>query len=125
MMSRLPITLFYSYAHADELLRQQLEKHLHLLQRQGLILPWHDRAILPGDEWARDIDEQLNTAQVILLLISPDFLASDYCYNQEMQHALQRHTRGEARVIPIIVRPCDWQSAPFGRLQPFLLNGKP
>ena len=124
MMSRMPITLFYSYAHVDEPLRQQLEKHLSLLQRQGLILPWHDRAILPGDEWAKDIDEHLNTASIILLLISPDFLASDYCYDKEMQRALERHTRGEARVIPVILRPCDWQSAPFGKLQAVPRDGK-
>ena len=123
-MSRMPITLFYSYAHVDEPLRQQLEKHLSLLQRQGLIFPWHDRAILPGDEWAKDIDEHLNTASIILLLISPDFLASDYCYDKEMQRAVERHTRGEAGVIPILLRPCDWHSAPFGKLQAVPRDGK-
>ena len=65
-----PITLFYSYAHEDELLRNELEKHLSLMHRQGLISEWHDRQILPGDEWAHDIDTHLETASIILLLIS-------------------------------------------------------
>ena len=96
-----PLSLFISYAQEDEPLRQQLEKHLSLLRRQGLISAWHNRAILAGSEWARDIDEHLNTASIILLLISPDFLASDYCYDIEMQRALERHQRREARVIPM------------------------
>ena len=119
-----PITLFYSYAHEDELLRNELEKHLSLLQRQGLISEWHDRQILPGDEWAHDIDTHLETASIILLLISPGFLASDYCYDIEMQGALERHKRRQARVIPIILRPCDWHSAPFGSLQCLPRDGK-
>lgn len=121
----LPITLFYSYAHEDELLRNKLEKHLSLLRRQGLISESHDRQIQAGDEWARDIDQHLEMASIILLLISPDFLASDYCYDIEMQHALERHRRGEARVIPIILRPVDWHSAPFVQLQCLPRDGKP
>src|SRR6266702_4394560 len=120
-----PITLFYSYAHEDELLRNQLEKHLSLLRRQGLISEWYDRQILAGDEWAHDIDEHLETAWIILLLISPDFLASDYCYDIEMRRALERHSRGEARVIPIILRPCDWRSSPFAHLQCLPRDGRP
>ncbi len=120
-----PITLFYSYAHEDELLRNQLEKHLSLLRRQGLISEWYDRQILAGDEWAHDIDEHLETAWIILLLISPDFLASDYCYDIEMRRALERHSRGEARVIPIILRPCDWRTSPFAHLQCLPRDGKP
>ena len=119
-----PISLFYSYAHEDEPLREQLEKHLHLLRRQGFISQWHDRQIMPGAEWMRDVDEHLNTASIILLLISPDFLASDYCYDVEMQRALKRHEHGETRVIPIILRPCDWRNAPFGHLQCLPRDGK-
>src|SRR5437016_3708622 len=100
--SRAPVSVFYSYAHQDEALRQQLETHLSLLRRQGLISEWHDREILPGAEWGREIDEHLETASIILLLISADFLASDYCYDKEMTRALERHQRGEVRVIPII-----------------------
>src|SRR6266700_3395645 len=111
-----PVAVFYAYAHEDELLRDQLEKHLSLLSRQGLISEWHDRQIVAGTEWAKQIDEHLETASIILLLISPDFLASDYCYDIEMQRSLERHRRGEAQVIPIVVRPVDWHDAPFARL---------
>src|SRR2546423_7329297 len=120
-----PFSLFYSYAHEDELLRQHLETHLSLLRRQGLISEWHDRRIAAGTEWKQEIDRHLEMASIILLLISPDFLASDYCYDIEMQRALERHQRGEARVIPIVLRPVDWHTAPFGHLQSLPRDGKP
>lgn len=120
-----PVTVFYSYAHEDERLRKQLEKHLSLLRRQGMIAEWHDRKIVPGTDWTHAIDEQLSTASVILLLISPDFLASDYCYGVEMGCALERHAAGEARVIPILVRPVDWESAPFAHLDCLPSDAKP
>jgi MFS family permease/DNA polymerase III delta prime subunit len=119
-----PITLFYSYAYEDELLRNELEKHLGLLRRQGLISEWHDRKILAGDERAAEIDQHLETASIILLLVSSDFLDSDYCYDIEMTRALERHRRGDARVIPIILRPCDWRNSPFAHLQCLPRNGK-
>jgi DNA polymerase III delta prime subunit len=119
-----PITLFYSYAHEDEPLRQQLETHLAALRRQGLISEWHDGKILPGAQWAREIVEHLESASIILLLISPDFLDSDYIYEIEMQRALERHKRGEARVIPIILRPADWQTSPLASLQSLPPDGK-
>ncbi len=112
-----PVTVFLSYAHEDEPLRAQLEKHLRLLQRQGCISTWHDRQIVPGTRWAEEIDAHLTAAQLVLLLISPDFLDSDYCYGIEMQRALQRHQSGEAQVIPILLRPVDWEGAPFTHLQ--------
>jgi DNA polymerase III delta prime subunit len=112
-----PLHLFYSYADADEPFQEQLEKHLRLLSRQGLIVSWHHRQIVAGTDWAHVIDTRLMTAQVILLLISPDFLASDYCYGVEMQRAIARHKAGEAQVIPILLRPVDWESAPFAFLQ--------
>ena len=108
--------LFFSYSHADENLRDQLEKHLVALQRQGIISSWHDRRITPGTELADAIDGNLHAADVILLLISPDFIASDYCYEREMRQAMERHRIGEARVIPVILRPCDWEDLPFGTL---------
>lgn len=111
------LTLFYSYAHKDESLRDELNKHLKLLQRQNIIDAWYDRDITAGTEWAQAIDTHLNTANIILLLISADFLASDYCYDKEMNRAIARHENQEARVIPIILSPCDWTSAPFGKLQ--------
>jgi tetratricopeptide (TPR) repeat protein len=119
------VEVFYSYAHADEALRDELEKHLTLLQRQGYITQWYDRRIDVGTEWAHTIDAHLNAADLILLLISPDFIASDYCYTLEMVRALERHDHNDARVIPIILRPVDWQSSPFGKLQALPTNGKP
>lgn len=112
-----PLTLFYSYSHKDESLRDELNTHLKLLQRQGIINAWHDRDITAGTDWATAIDQNLNTADIILLLISANFLASDYCYETELTRALDRHAKGEARIIPIILKPCDWESAPFGKLQ--------
>ncbi len=120
-----PLELFYSYAHEDEVLRNELEKHLKLLQRQGYITQWHDRQISPGNLWAQEIDAHLNAARIILLLVSPDFIASDYCYSIEMQEALKRHIANEARVIPIILRSCDWESAPFGKLQALPKDARP
>ena len=112
-----PIEVFFSYSHKDEKLRDKLANHLKILERQRFISGWHDRQITAGSEWAGKIDEHLNTAHIILLLVSDDFLASDYCYDIEMKRALERHEAGEARVIPVILRPCLWQSAPFGKLQ--------
>ena len=122
--SHQPIEIFCSYAHADEHWRQQLDIHLSLMQRQGLVSIWHDRRIIPSQDWAQAIDSHLTSAWVILLLISPDFLASDYCYGIEMQRALERHQAGQARVIPILLRPVDWKGAPFARLQALPTNAK-
>jgi len=121
-----PIEIFYSYAHEDEPLRQELEKHLTLLKQQGLISGWHDRSISAGTEWANEIDTHLNTAHIILLLISASFLASNYCYHIEMKRALERHAAGEARVIPIIVRPVNWETEPsLSKLQALPTGAKP
>jgi tetratricopeptide (TPR) repeat protein len=119
------LSIFISYAPEDEQIRNELEKHLSLLKRQSLIAGWHNRDIKAGTEWKEQIDEHLNNADIILLLISSDFLASDYCYETEMKHAMERHERGEARVLPIILRPVYWQGAPFGKLQALPQNGKP
>lgn len=120
-----PIELFYSYAHRDERLRKHLETHLSALRQQGVITEWHDRKIVAGTDWKQSIDTHLMTAAVILLLISPDFLASDYCYGVEMQCALARHAEGEASVIPVILRPVDWQGTPFTHLQCVPTDAKP
>jgi TIR domain-containing protein len=112
-----PIELFYSYAHQDERLRKRLETHLSALRQQKVITEWHDRKIVAGMDWKQSIDTHLATAAVILLLVSPDFLASDYCYGIEMQRALARHAEGDACVIPVILRPVDWQGTPFAHLQ--------
>src|SRR5215467_10474614 len=94
------IKIFFCYAHEDKMLRDELEKHLEPLKRSKQITAWHDRDIQPGTEWKREIDYHLNLSHIVLLLISPNFILSDYCYGVEMQRALERHEAGEARVIP-------------------------
>ena len=118
-------SLVFSYAHADEALRNELEKHLSPLKRMGRVSTWHDRRIVPGEEFAGQIDRHFGEADIILLLISSDFIASDYCYQIEMSNALQRHERGEAVVIPVILRPCAWRQLPFGKLLAATVDGKP
>ena len=118
-------TIFFCYAHEDKALLNKLKTHLKLLQREHLIDFWDDRDINAGSEWEKEISEHLNTAQIILLLVSPDFLASDYCYGTEMKRAMERHERGEAYVIPIILRPVFWRTSPFGKLQALPMNAKP
>ena len=80
-----------------------------ILKRQDIITAWYDREISAGTEWEGSIDAHLNTAHVILLLISADFLASDYCYDIELTRAMERHAVGDARVIPVILRDVDWE----------------
>jgi formylglycine-generating enzyme required for sulfatase activity len=120
-----PISLFYSYSHKDEDLRLKLETHLSALRRGGLIAEWHDRKLEPGDAWQGEIDRHLTSAEIVLLLVSSDFIASDYCWGEEMTKALARHERGEARVIPVILRHCRWQSTPLARLQVVPKDAKP
>ncbi|MDX2033154.1 MAG: TIR domain-containing protein [Blastocatellia bacterium] len=120
-----PVKLFISYSHKDEDLREELGKHLSILKHNGVIHEWHDRKIPAGDEWASRIDEQLDQAQIILLLISSDFISSKYCYVIEGQRALERHNRGEAIVIPVILRACDWTEAYFEKLQALPKDARP
>ncbi len=120
-----PAKIFISYSHKDSEYVELLQTHLSLLKREGIIEAWHDREISIGETWDKEIDNALNTADIVLLLISADFLASDYCYDVEVKQALAMHNAGEAVVIPIIVRPCDWQAAPFSRLQALPRDGKP
>jgi hypothetical protein len=119
------VTVFFSYSHKDENLRDQLETHLAMLKRQGVISAWHDRRLIVGTEIDAGISQELERADIILLLVSPDFLASDFCYGVEMSRALKRHAEGTARVIPVILRPCEWAHAPFGELLAAPKDGKP
>ena len=118
-------TVFFSYCHADEALRDQLERQLKILQRQGLIETWHDRRIEAGQDFAGEIDAHIEADEIILLLVSPDFLNSDYCYDVEMTRALERHHAGEAIVIPVILRDCLWKGAPFGKILGVPTDGRP
>jgi len=117
--------LFFSYSHKDESLRDRLEVHLATLKREGAIEPWHDRRIDAGDEFDHRIDENLERADVILLLVSPDFLNSEYCQDVELRRALERHDAGTARVIPVILKPCDWKHTQFSRLLAVPTDGVP
>ncbi|MBD1857990.1 MULTISPECIES: NACHT C-terminal helical domain 2-containing protein [Leptolyngbya] len=120
-----PIEIFISYAREDELLMKGLEKHLSNLKNQGIIRAWHNQQIPAGAERAAQIDHYLESAQIILLLISPDFLASRECYEVELRQAMERHKAKEAIVIPVLLRPGDWQGASFSKLQALPQNGKP
>lgn len=120
-----PINLFISYAHKDDPFRKQLGAHLSTLRSQGIISDWHDGRILPGQDWNSVIDEALNKSRIILILISADFLHSEYCYAKEMGRAIERHDAGEAVVIPIILRACIWEYSRFGKLQALPKGAKP
>src|SRR6267142_5964027 len=111
------LKLFYCYAQEDKALRDELEIHLSGLTKQYNLIHWSDRNITPGTEWEHTISQQIEHANIILLLISPHFLASYYCYEKEMQQALDRHTSGECCVIPILLRPTLWEDMPFSRIQ--------
>jgi hypothetical protein len=119
------IKIFFSYAHEDENLVADCRSHLSVFDRQHLIEVWHDRKIPAGAEWKGFIDENLSTSDVVLLFVSSDFMKSDYCYDVEMAEALKRHDSRAAQVIPVILRPCAWQSAPFAKLQVLPTDGKP
>jgi len=119
------IDLFFSYSHRDEAMRDELEIHLAMLKRQGLLRAWHDRRIGAGEDVHGEISEHIEQADIILLLASPYFLASDYCYDVELKRALARHDAGEARVIPVILQPCDWTNSPLSRLRATPRDGRP
>jgi hypothetical protein len=119
------VNIFYSYSHKDASLRGELEKHLSILTQSNVIRAWHDRDIAAGDEWDNKISEHLESAHIILLLISADFLASQYCHGVEMNRAMERHEQGEALIIPIILRPVDWRGAVFSKLQALPTDAKP
>lgn len=102
---------FLSYSHKDEWALERLHAHLAVLRRDGRITEWFDREILAGGEIDKEISGRLDDCDVFLPLVSPDFLASNYCYEREMERAIQNHENGKTRIIPIIVEPCDWQGA--------------
>lgn len=118
------LKMFVSYSHCDEDLKVLLLKHLEPLRRAKLIDPWHDGKLMPGEEWDKSILHNLEGADIILLLISVDFINSPYCYDRELERALERHEKGEARVIPVILRSCLWSHTPFSKLQALPKNGK-
>lgn len=117
---------FISYSHHDKRALDRLHVHLANLQREGRIEAWYDHEILGGDVLDDEITRELEAADLFLLLVSPDFIASNYCVEREMQRALERHNAGEARIVPIIVEPCDWAAMPqLRRLKAVPEDGKP
>jgi len=121
----MPCEIFFSYSHKDEELRDQLAAHLVALEDAGEITAWHDRRIGAGTDWAGQIDAHLQSADIILLLVSADFIASRYCKDVEVAQAMARHAAREARVIPVIMRPCQWMILPFGQLQALPKDAQP
>lgn len=117
--------LFISYSHKDKEHKEQLDTHLSLLKRNKIIDTWSDRCITAGEEWEKEIDKNLEDADIIIFLISPDFIASDYCYDIELTRAIDKHNNQEAVTIPVIIRHCDWKTAPFGKLQALPESVKP
>lgn len=118
------VRIFISFAHEDEAYFRRLSAHLALLRRSGVISEWHARMLLAGSDWSQEIDEYIDKAELILLLVSPDFINSDYSYEREIHRALVRHAAREARVIPIFIRPVDIHGAPWAALRGLPRNGK-
>lgn len=119
------VELFYSYSHKDEGLRDELDTHLALLRRRGVVNVWHDRKITASEQWRAAIDSHLESADIVLLLVTPDFIASDYCYDVELGRALERHNAGKSRVVPVIARAVDVEGAPFAEIQALPKDAKP
>ena len=119
------VRIFISYAHEDEALKNELDKYLKVLRRSGKIAVWQDRQLLAGDEWNATILRELAQANLILLLVSVDFNASDFIWDKELAAAMQRHDDGTARVVPVILRPCQWSSLPYAKLQALPRNARP
>jgi hypothetical protein len=118
------LNIFFAYSREDSDLRERLDKHLSGLKRRNYINTWFDGQIEAGTEWEKEIDFALSKADIILLLISADFIASDYCFDVEMKKAISRHEKGDAVIIPIILHPCDWSDLPFSKIQGLPQNGK-
>ncbi len=119
------IEIFFSYAHEDEKLMDEVRRQLIVFEREKRIVKWHDRMIPPGSDWKNQIDVRLHNAKIILLFMSPHFIESKYCYEIEGKEALKRHDAGEAVVIPVVLRPCAWDASPFGNLQALPKDAKP
>lgn len=117
--------IFVSYAHEDEALKDELDKHLKVLKRSSKIQVWSDRELIAGEAWSQAITSELHQANVILLLISVDFNASDFIWDEELAVAMERHKAGTARVVPIILRRCEWADLPYAQLQALPRHGKP
>jgi hypothetical protein len=119
------VKVFISYSHADEEYRSALTTHLSALERNGIIELWQDRSIKPGINWKNEIDQRIEEAEIVILLVSANFIESDYCYEKEMKRALERHSAEEAIVLPVIVRASAWDQTPLATLQALPTDAKP
>ena len=119
------LNIFLSYAHEDEAMKIQLDRNLIMLKRSDKINVWQDRQIMAGQEWDDSIAKELASADIILLLISVDFNNSQYIWDKELKIAMERHEKNEARVIPVILRTCDWGDMPYAKLQALPTGAKP
>jgi hypothetical protein len=119
------LKVFISYSHGDEKYKNLIIKHIRPLKRLRLIEEWHDRKILAGESWGNEIAKNLDSADIVIALISADFINSNYCYDIEMERALQRHDEEEAKLIPVIISPCLWKYSPFAKIQALPTDGKP
>src|SRR5262245_39224782 len=116
---------FISYSHLDEHALTRLTKHLAMLRREGSLSEWFDQKILPGGDIDAEISRHLDECQLFLPRVSPDFLASHYCFEKELARALSRHDEGSMRVVPVIIQDCDWKSSPLAKLKALPKDGKP
>lgn len=119
------IKIFIAYSRQDHDLLTELRQHTKILERAHKIKIWHDGEIEAGHEWESEIKKALYSADIVLLLISKDFLASDYCYEKEMVEVLDLHRTRKIIVLPIILKPCAWKDAPFAKFQVLPLGGIP
>lgn len=117
--------IFISYAHEDEGLKKELDKYLKVLKRSSKVEVWNDRELIGGQEWDQTIMSELDKANIILLLISVDFNASDFIWDKELASAMKRHEEGTAHVVPIILRKCEWRNMPYAKLQALPRNATP
>jgi len=115
--------IFIAYAKADENILELLRKHLTSLERTEGVTIWYDGKIDLGKEWLEETEKAMANADIILLLVSADFIASDFCYEHQMKQALELHAADKASVIPVIIRDCAWENAPFSQLKVLPLNG--
>ncbi|WP_437959874.1 acylphosphatase [Sorangium sp. So ce119] len=119
------MNVFLSYARADRELMERLREAMSALEREKEIKIWHDDNISAGDPIECTIDEHLDNAELIMILVSASFLGSDACYDKEMRRALERERKGEARVLPVLLRPCDWSQTPIAALSVLPIDSRP
>src|SRR5690606_743798 len=119
------VKIFISYTHRDEATLERLHVHLAMLRRDGIIDEWYDREILGGATIDEEVERNLNTSEIFVALVTPDFLNSDYCYDTEMAMAIEKHGRAELQIVPVVAEPCDWQNSPLRRFKALPKDGRP